>query len=996
MKIFTALFLLLFMLGFFSPGVQAHESFRVLAIHAYSQEYPWTKSQHRGFVEELTGNSPIPVNISTEYLDTKRRVYNEDYARQFRRYIQVKYTGYKPNIIYVTDDYGYHFARNYLLKLYPDAPVIFSGVNDYSIIDDVADLPIRGVFEKKEILRNLDLIQGLGETGAGIIILGDGSSTYHVIESEIKQQLIRYPDIRVEFIIENNMEELVKELSSRNQRYLFLTSIGEIKGHTGLLLNPETVVAEIVEMNKFATFTMEDSYFFDGVIGGYVTSGELQGKQAARLTLSLQKDAGIDQVDHIVESPNTYIFDRSALNQLGITLSEAVQSRAVFHNVPPTFYERNRGLILVVSTLLIVTSITIVSFIYYLRIRKREDNRRREEKRTAQLERFQNAMIAWSKSSHESIAESFKRATEISSRTLDVKRVGIWLYNEAKTSIECRVMYVNGEGYATENELLKSSFPRFFNSLESGRRLTISDARIDLATNELAETYLLKNDVYSLLGAPIFYDREIIGMICHEHVGNPRKWTVNEQEFSALIASDLSLSLEVDKRKVIEKNLEHQAYHDSLTGLPNRALLLDRIDQAIRHARRNKSLLAVLFLDLDNFKQINDSFGHSVGDSVLVSISSMLKNALRDMDTIARLGGDEFTILLSEFEREEEINEITAKLFDILRQPIMMKGSELMVTTSIGISVFPNDGETPEILLRNADAAMYRAKEKGRNGFEFYTEDMTERALEKVHMITNLYRALEQDEFEVYYQPQYDFQHNQMLGVEALVRWHHPDLGIISPEEFLPTAEESGLIVSLDRWTMRQAIRQMKMWVDDGISLGRLSLNLTMQQIDQSDFLEFLMDLMHEHSCEGRSLRFEITEGQLMKNPQRTIELLNRISALGIKISVDDFGTGYSSLAYLKKLPVDSLKIDKEFIRDIPGDEDDVSIVKSIIALAKSMRIDVLAEGVEDEDQLDFLKREGCFLIQGYLFSHPKPASEIPALARDWMKSAKTIRLVNR
>ena len=980
--------LLVFALGFFSPGVQAHESFRVLAIHAYSQEYPWTKSQHRGFVEELTQNSRVPVNISTEYLDTKRRAYNDEYARQFRRYLQVKYTGYKPNIIYVTDDVGYLFAKNYLLKLYPDAPIIFSGVNDYGIIDDIEPLPIRGVFEKKDILKNLDLIQDLDKKDAEIIVLGDGSSTYQVIESEIRQQLANYPDISAEFIIQNHMEELIEELTSRDQKYLFLTSIGEIKGHTGLLLNPETVVAEIVGMGKFAIFTMEDSYFFDGVIGGYVTSGERQGEAAAKLTLGLQKDSGLHQIGSIIGSPNTYIFDQSELNKLGIMLPLEVSEEAIFHNIPPTFYEKNRSFILVASTLLIVTSITVISLIIILRVKKKEDERKQEEKRIAQLERYQNAMIEWSEASYENILDAFEKATEISANTLEVKRVSIWLYNEARTSIECRVLYISGEGHSSGGVLLKADFPDYFSTMETGRRFVISDARNDPATSELTTAHLLKNDIYSVLGAPIFYDGDIIGVICHEHVGDSRKWTVNEQEFSALVASDLSLSLEIDKRKVIEKNLEHQAYHDSLTGLPNRALLLDRIDQAIRHAKRNKSLLAVLFLDLDNFKQINDSFGHSVGDTVLISISGMLKKALRDMDTIARLGGDEFTILLSEFEKEEEINEITTKLFEILRPPLVIKGSELFVTTSIGISVYPNDGSSPEILLRNADAAMYRAKEKGRNGFEFYTEDMTERALEKVHMIANLNRAIDQGEFEVYYQPQYDIQQKQLTGLEALIRWHHPELGLLSPEEFLPAAEESGLIVALDRWTMSQALQQSKLWNEGGITLGRLSLNLTMQQIDQPDFLQYLMDQMEQNDFDGNSLGFEITEGQLMKNPERTIELLNRISELGIKISVDDFGTGYSSLAYLKKLPVDTLKIDKEFIRGIPEDEDDVSIVKTIIALAKSMKIDVLAEGVETDDQLDFLNKEGCSLIQGFLFSHPKTAIEIPDLASYWVKSA--------
>ena len=257
---------------------------------------------------------------------------------------------------------------------------------------------------------------------------------------------------------------------------------------------------------------------------------------------------------------------------------------------------------------------------------------------------------------------------------------------------------------------------------------------------------------------------------------------------------------------------------------------------------------------------------------------------------------------------------------------------------------------------------------------------MTGKALEKVQMIANLNRALENDELEVYYQPQYDIQKKQLVGLEALIRWNHADLGFIAPEKFLPAAEESGLIVSLDRWVMHKSLHQMKAWSDEGLVLGRLSLNLTMQQIDQFDFLEFLIKLMKETGCEGQSIGFEITEGQLMKNPERTIELLDCISELGIEISIDDFGTGYSSLAYLKKLPVDTLKIDKEFIRDITEDEDDASIVKSVIALAKSMRIAVLAEGVETSDQLNFLKKEGCTLIQGYYLSQPKPAADIPAL----------------
>ena len=977
MKLFSFLSLLILIIAIGNPVVRAHENFRVLAIHAYSQDDPWTKSQHKGFVDELTKNASIPVDVSAEYLDTKRRTYNADYARQFRRYIQVKYTGYKPNIIYVTDDNGYLFARNYLLKLYPDTPVIFSGVNDYSIVDEIKSLPIRGVFEKRDISKNLHLILGLDKKDTEIIILGDGSTTYRAIESELRHQLASYPEIKALFVIHNNIDELDEDLRKRDQKLLFLTSIDEISSNTEPLVSPDVVVSKIVNAGDFTIFTMEDSYFFDGVLGGYVTSGRLQGEQAARLTLGFQIDDGFYKVHNVTDSPNTYLFDQTELIKRKISLPVAVREQAEFYNIPLFFYARNRTLILTILALMSVILISLVVLILISKIKKNVNQKRHAEIRNTRIERYQNATIEWSRVSHKNIAEAFEKATEISSNTLDVKRVSIWLYNEARTEIECRAMYISKEGHSSGEVLAKADFPHYFSAMDSGRRLVIDEARTDPVTSELNESYLIKNDIYSMLDVPIFYDGQIIGVLCHEHTGDVRTWTTYEQEFPALIASDISLSLEINKRKETEKHLEHQAYHDSLTGLPNRALFLDRIEQEIRHASRDDSNLAVLFLDLDNFKQINDSFGHSAGDTVLISISKRLKQALREIDTIARLGGDEFIILLGDFKKVEDINDIAAKLFDAIQQPLEINNNELFVTTSIGISIFPNDGTSAEILLRNADAAMYRAKENGPNAFEFYTEDMTTKAFEKILMIADLNRALEQDEFEVYYQPQYEIHKKQLIGLEALVRWQHPDLGLLPPTKFLPIAEESGLVIRLDRWVMRTGLQQMRAWKDEGLELGRISLNLTMQQIDQSDFLEFLITLMGDVGCTGKSIAFEITESELMKNPQRTIQLINHMSELNIKISIDDFGTGYSSLAYLKKLPVDTLKIDREFIRDLPDDEDDSSIVKTMIALANSMNIAVLAEGVETSEQLDFLKQEGCSLIQGDYLSRAIPASDI-------------------
>jgi diguanylate cyclase (GGDEF)-like protein len=992
MKLPISISLIVLFMGLFNSIAHGYQSFQVLVVHAYSQEYPWTASQHRGFVKELTEKSLIPINISIEYLDTKRRAYSPIYAMQFARYIREKYRAYTPNIIYVTDDNGYRFARDHLRKLYPKSPVIFSGVNDYKIIDGIKSLPMRGVFEKKDISKNIDLILDLDKKDTEIIILSDGSNPNSVIESEIKSQLAQYPKINVISLVHNNIEQLVEDLRKHNQKYLFLNTIGGIKSDAGALVSPEVVVSEITNAGNYTIIALEDSYFSDGVLGGYVTSGRLQGEHAARLALDLQKGISIEQIENIVDSPNTYIFDQSELDQLKISLPIAVREQTEFHNIPPSFYEKNRTFILTILTLMSLIIIALVISIFISRIKKNEKARKREKKRNAQIERYQNAMIAWSRVSHENIGDAFIKAAEISSATLDIKRVSIWLYNDSRTGIECRAMYVSGEGHSSGDVLLKADYPSYFAAIDSGRRLVINNVRTDPITRELVDPYLIQNDIYSMLDVPIFYDGNIIGVVCHEHIEGFRTWTTNEQDFSSLIASDISLSLEIDKRKVIEENLEYQAYHDSLTGLPNRPLFLDRIEQEIRHASRDNSSLAVLFLDLDNFKQINDSLGHSAGDTVLILISERLIEALRETDTVARFGGDEFTILLSEFSTVEDINDIVLKLFDTIHRPVVIDFNELFVTTSIGISVFPNDGASAEILLRNADAAMYRAKERGRNAFEFYTTDMTERALEKVHMIANLNRALEQDELEVFYQPQYDIHKKQLIGLEALVRWHHPDLGFLTPEKFLPTAEESGLIVALDRWVMRKSLQQMKAWKDEGLALGRLSLNLPMLQIDQPDFLETLIKLLKDTDCNGKSITFEITEGQLMKNPERTIKLLNHMSTLGIRVSVDDFGTGYSSLAYLKKLPVDTIKIDKTFIQGLPIDGDDSSIVKSMIALANSMRIDVIAEGVETSEQLDFLKKEGCRLIQGDYLSAPMRASDIAKLAPYPLEAGKKIK----
>lgn len=443
------------------------------------------------------------------------------------------------------------------------------------------------------------------------------------------------------------------------------------------------------------------------------------------------------------------------------------------------------------------------------------------------------------------------------------------------------------------------------------------------------------------------------------------------------IARDITDRIEVENQLEVEQvKLTHLANHDPLTNLPNRLLFHDRVEQAIKRSQRNFSQFVVFFINLDRFKAINDSLGHIVGDKVLQEVTARLKYNMREADTIARLGGDEFALIIESTQHLEDVRNLAEKVQSVLSESMMIAGHELYVTSSIGISLFPNDGDAPEMLFRHADTAVHRAKEEGKNNYCFYTSDMTEQAFERVLMESSLRRALENDEFRVFYQPQIDAATQKLIGKEALVRWEHPELGLVGPDKFLTIAEESGLITEIDHWVMLHACRQQNEWHKRGINPGNLALNLSMKQLHQEDLLAHIQKLITESGCVSHHLEMEITESQIMHKPEQVIRVLNQISDLGISVAVDDFGTGYSSLAYLKRLPVNKLKIDQSFVRDLPDDEEDIAITRAIVALAKSLKLKVIAEGVENEEQKEFLLREGCSNIQGYLYGKPMPADE--------------------
>jgi len=451
----------------------------------------------------------------------------------------------------------------------------------------------------------------------------------------------------------------------------------------------------------------------------------------------------------------------------------------------------------------------------------------------------------------------------------------------------------------------------------------------------------------------------------------------------AFVIFDTDITRQIENEKLLQKQTEklnHQANHDTLTNLPNRMLFQDRLEQTIKFSARNKKQFALFFIDLDQFKKINDALGHHIGDDVLIETSSRLSTALREEDTLSRLGGDEFTIILKDVKNVQSASAVAQKIITFMKEPIQIGEHSLFVSLSIGISMFPDDATTEENLIKYADTAMYKAKDEGRDNFQFYSSDMTIQAFERVVMETSLRVAIKEEQFIVYFQPQYNAINETITGMEALVRWEHPQIGLVPPAQFIAIAEESNLIVDIDRIVMRKAMKQFSLWYKDGLNPGTLSLNLAMKQLNEDDFISTLLNIMNSIQFQAKWLELEVTEGQVMENPDAAIEKLNEISEIGIELAIDDFGTGYSSLTYLKKLPLNKLKIDKSFVMDIPKDEDDIAITKAIIALGQSLNLKIIAEGVETQEQKDFLVKNGCDNIQGYYYSKPLAAKDITKL----------------
>ncbi|MDP1864358.1 MAG: EAL domain-containing protein [Thiobacillus sp.] len=938
---------LLLLLTVLWTGAQASVPVSIFVLHSYSQEYPWTRGQHQGFVQALENDPARAYSLNVEYLDTKRASYNAAYADLMGTHLREKYRGYQPEAVYVTDDNALSFALSHLDKVFPGVPVFFSGVNNYDIRSKLDRARVTGVFEKKEIAPNLRLMRQISPDIKEIAIVGDATETYRAIEGDIRQELSAHPDIHATFLASNRIDDLIGQLRKRQEHFVFLTTLGAMTDTAGRTLTlPETMDA-IVHAGQFVVFSMEDAYLYPGVLGGYVTSGPRQGGMAAQLLARYLNGTPVSALQPVVASPNEYILDETELIKAGLSLPKDVADVVMLNHRPPSFYETNRSVIL--GTLYGLAGLLLLGLILALLLFVRK-----------------NRQIAYASRLLGETKDSLERAQRIA-------QMGNWDWH-----ISENILFWSEEVY----RLFGISSAKFSISYEAfiARVHPDDQGLVDEAVRNTLETGAVYDIHHRIERADgeIRFVHESAEVLRDGH-GKPVRMIGTIQDITEQRRVEQTLR---DK----DANLAYMAYHDALTGLPNRILLMDRLEHATSRAERSGNRLALLFIDLDRFKTINDSLGHSVGDALLQAVAGRMQSLVRDEDTLARLGGDEFVVFLEDVEDGLDAANVAKKIIHALEKVLLIGDYPLHVSASIGVSLYPEDGTDAETLMKHADAAMYKAKEGGRNAFHFYEHGITKRAMRRIQLESRLRAAFEQGALEVFYQPLVTLEDGRICGAEALLRWIDPQEGAISPDLFIPIAEATGLIIPMGEWVIREVCLALKRWDAQGIPLENFAMhiNLSGKQLLQKDLPQRLSAMFLELGVSPDRITLELTESSIMESETLGLDILTELRKIGVSLAIDDFGTGHSSLSRLKLLPISEIKIDRSFIRDIAEDNNDAAIVQAILAMATSLGLEVIAEGVENAEQEAFLLQHGCLLAQGYYYARPMPEHDmLPLLMPD-------------
>jgi diguanylate cyclase (GGDEF)-like protein/PAS domain S-box-containing protein len=959
----------------------------------------------------------------------------------------------------VTDDNALVFALDQLRRIFPAAPVVFSGVNDLAIKSRLDPARVTGVFERKEIGPNLDLVRLIAPETSDIVVVGDASETYRAIEQEVRTELTRHVGIRARFVADRRLDTVLEGLRAGQERFVVLTTLGALVDRAGAGLTLAESISAITASGRHTVISMEDVYLFKGVLGGYVTSGVAQGEAAADLVVRHFGGTPIRALRPVEESPNQYLVDDRELRRAGLTLPPDIASRATILNPLPTVFQRHeRQIVLSLYALAAMFGLSLMVSLAVVMRKNRQIGAKASALRLQALQmtevqdsltraqhiasmgnwdlRVAENRLFWSDEVYRIFGidrdqfaasyESFQARVHVDDRAAVGAAVRRALVDGEPYDITHRIVLPGGEiRFVHENaEVLRDAAGTALRMIGTVMDVTERERTVH-ALHESEET--LRKVIEGLpvvlwmidvegrfvlsegkgLEAMGLKPGQVVGQSLfevyrdvHEIVEDTRRVLAGqsfactrqigsvafELRYSPLrneagdIKGAIGVAIDVTERKQSEDRLALLANYDPVTGLPNRFLFGDRLTHAMHAADRQDKRVALLFVDLDNFKTINDSLGHAAGDQLLKQVAGRLGAVVRSTDTVSRLGGDEFTVILEDIVNDAEAVRVAAQILEQSVRPYAIGSREVYVTSSVGIAIYPQDGASVDVLLMNSDAAMYRAKENGRNGFEFFTDEINARAHQRLELGNELRGALTRGEFSLHYQPKVAIADGAVIGFEALLRWKNARLGAVSPAVFVPILEEIGLIVEVGEWVLREACRwAASLDVATG-PLPGIAVNLSARQFRHPHLDRVVQSALADSGLPASRLDLEITESSLL-DLETNLQTMDRLKKLGVGLSIDDFGTGYSSLSYLKRFPVDRLKIDASFVRDVADDPDDAVIVVAIIGLAHHLQLRVIAEGVETEEQMAFLRRHGCDEVQGYLLARPMPAEA----ALDWL-----------
>lgn len=921
-------------LFFAAAGARADHSPKVLVLHSYHQGFDWTDSIQKSVSETLAAKAPN-AEVYVEYMNTKRQPI-EIMSSHLRDLYRRVYWNVHFDVIIASDNNALDFLLQYRDRLFRGVPVVFCGVNNVSEYAFAPGSGYTGVREDIEIASTIAVALELHPETRSLAIVADDTETSLINVSAALHAASQFPKVQVELLSGLSAEELGSRLQRLNTETLVL-NIGFFRDSEGRSFSPRESMEFILSRSQRPVYAVWDFAMAPGAMGGKLMGGRLQGEKAAELAVRILRGEKASDLP-ILDSPAAYTFDHTGLQRFGIRES-MLPEESVVTGKPDTIYTRYKHYIWFGTALVLAQMAIIASLLTNIVRRRREEAARK------------TAVRALSDTNR-----MFSLLLRHSPVYLFIKEVGATGSRVVMASDNFREMIgVKGEDMVgkTMSELFP---PEFAESVNADDALVVTRGKVQ--KTEIP----LNGRSYSSIRFPLV------------------------QSDKTLIAG---YYIDITERKAHERQLEHNAHYDSLTGLPNRTLLGERMHQAMTLSRRREQLMAVAYLDLDGFKTVNDTHGHETGDQLLVALAGRMRQALREVDTLARLGGDEFVAVLFGLADVTESDPMLRRLLAAAAQPVTIGELVLQVSASLGVTFYPQNEEVDaDQLLRQADQAMYQAKLAGRNRYHLFDAEQDRSVRGRNESVERIRLALRNKEFVLHYQPKVNMRTGKVVGAEALIRWQHPEQGLLAPGAFLPVIEDHPLAVEVGEWVIDAALRQSEIWRERGLTIP-VSVNLGARQLQQADFVDRLRGIFSAHPHIGHDrLELEVLETNAIEDIVRASAVIESCKELGVSFSLDDFGTGYSSLTYLRRLSVSQIKIDQSFVRDMLDNPDDLAILSGILSLAAAFKRQVIAEGVETVEQGTMLLQLGCELAQGYGIARPMPGDELPGWASEWRQDA--------